>query len=130
MHYWGDENVDWEGINKAAEYIGLNLRIYGRVGVTDYKEKFGTVRVYCHFGVHSLFSITHPGYCFSRYPKWLWDIDCLYLSRVIPLLCNWWIVPYQKWLYRKLYSDMVKKYPHLHDEILVAADYDNLLLGL
>jgi hypothetical protein len=34
------------------------------------------------------------------------------------------------WLYRKLYSDMVKKFPHLKEEIVCCADYDELLIGL
>lgn len=128
MHDWGDESVDWEGIWYSAEYIGCNLRKWGRVQVVDYKEKFGTTRIYIHgLGWRALHNITHPGHCFSRYPKWLWSLDCLYLSKIIPFLFNWWVIPYHKWLYRKLYFDMVKKYPHLKQEILCCADYPDLL---
>jgi len=132
MHVWGDSGVDWEGINKCAEYIGLNLRKWGRVGVRDYKEKYGTVRVYCSLGWRSLFSITHPGwvsYKVAGYPKWLMAFDIYVLSRIIPYL-NYIIVPYHKWLYRKLYKNCVKKYPHLREEILACADFDELLKDL
>lgn len=130
MHSWGDENVDWEGINESARYIGVNLKKWGRVNVRDYKEKFGQIRIYCSFGWHKVHSITHPGHGFSRYPNWLWKLDCKYGSIIIPFLFNWFIIPYHKWLYRKLYSDMVKKYPHLREEIVCMADYDKLLKGI
>ena len=44
MHHWGDEGVDWVGINNAAEYIAKTLSRFG-VTVFGYKEKFGQVRV-------------------------------------------------------------------------------------
>jgi len=127
MHFWGDKNVDWEGIDESARYIGQNLRKWGRVNVAQWKEKYGTCRIYCTLGWYQLHSITHPGHCFSRYPKWLWKLDCKYGTIIIPFLFNWIIIPYQKWLYRKLYKDMVKKYPHLEKEILCMADYPELL---
>jgi hypothetical protein len=127
MHTWGEENVDWRGIYDSSEYIGCNLRKWGRVQVTQYKEKFGTVRIYIlGLGWRSLHNITHPGHCFSRYPKWLWSLDCKVFSKVIPLL-NFIVVPFHKWLYKKLYKDMVKKYPHLKEEITCCADYKDLL---
>ena len=46
FHHWGDKGVDWAGINDAAEYIGTSLERWG-VCVHQYKEKFGTIRVYC-----------------------------------------------------------------------------------
>ena len=130
MHMWGDENVDWAGISDSARYIGQNLRRLGRVGVRQWKEKYGTVRVYCSLGWFSVHNITHPGHCFSRYPKWLLTLDCKIGSVIVPFLFNWFIMPYHKWLYRKLHKDMVKKYPHLKEEILCMADYDELLEGL
>lgn len=130
MHDWSDKDVDWDGICDSAIYIGKNLRRWGRVGVRQYKEKYGTVRVYCSLGWSSFHCITHPGHCFSRYPKWLWSLDCKIGTKIVPFLFNWWIMPYHKWLYRKLYKDMVKKYPHLKEEILCVADYDELLKNL
>jgi hypothetical protein len=126
MHSWGDENVDWDGLNKAAEFIGRNLRRWGRVNVFQYKEKWGTVRVYCSFGWSQLFTITHPGYAYSRYPDWLWQLDCKYISKLMGPL-NRIVVPYQIWLYKFLYGRALKKWPHLRLEILSGADYHQLL---
>lgn len=131
MHSWGDENVDWDGIYDSARYIGVNLKRWGRVSVRDYKEKFGTVRIYCSLGWSNLLSITHPGWMHYRpYPKWLMTFDIYVLSRIIPVLTNWFILPFHKWLYKKLYKDMVKKYPHLKQEITCCADWHELLEGI
>lgn len=127
MHYYGESNVDWDGINNAAEYIGEALKCFGRMNVTQYKEKYGTVRCYCVFGWYNLLNITHPGYiAYWKYPNWLMDLDFKLFRKVIPFL-NFMVIPYQKWLYRFVYKQMVKKYPHLKNEILWAADYPELL---
>ena len=130
MHTWGDEGVDWQGIGEAARYIAHFLRRWGRVGVRDYKEKWGTVRVYCSLGWHQFHCITHPGHCYSRYPKWLWRWDVYHGSRLIPFLTGWAILPYHRWLYRLAYKRAVAKWPHLKEEITSAADYPELLEGL
>ncbi len=130
MHNWGDENVDWPGIYAAARFIGTSLVRWGRVGVRDYKEKYGTVRVYCSLGWAQLHSITHPRHCYARYPQWLWRWDVYHGSRLIPFLCNWAVIPYHKWLYRRVYAQAVRRWPHLKAEILSAADFHELLVGL
>jgi len=129
-HQWGEEDCDWAGLDWCVNYLAKNLRRWGRVGVRQTKEKFGSLRCYLSLGWSQLHSITHPGHCFSRYPKWLWSLDIKYGTVIIPFLFNWFILPYHKWLYRKLYSDCVKRYPHLHDEILCAADFPQLLKEL
>jgi len=43
---------------------------------------------------------------------------------------SYMVLPYQKWLYRRLYGMAVKKWPYLRREILCAADYADLLQGL
>jgi|SRR6185295_3226810 len=129
MHTWDEEDFDWKGLNEAIEYIALNLKRWGRISVRDYKEKWGTARIYCSLGWYQLHSITHPGHCYSRYPQWLWTFDIYCLSKVVRLL-NFVVLPYHKWLYRKLYSNAVKKWPLLRWEILCCADYDDLLKGL
>jgi hypothetical protein len=131
-HQWGDPNFDWSGLDLCISYIGNNLRRWGRVNVTQMKEKFGECRIYCSLGWHSLFSITHPGwvsYKIAGYPNWLMTFDIFVLSRIVSYL-NFIILPYHKFLYHKLYSDCVKKYPHLHDEILDASDFPELLENL
>ena len=126
MHRWGDENVDWEGIDAAARFIGERLRRWGRVGVHQYKEKWGEVRVYCSFGWSQVHDITHPGHAYGRYPKWLWRLDCR-LGWLLARPLNWLVLPFHKWLYRRTYRQAVKRWPHLRDEILCAADWPELL---
>lgn len=127
MHNWGDETFDWNGLDEAIDFIHTNLVRWGRIGVRQSKEKFGCARIYCSFGFNQLFSITHPGYAYSRYPQWLWNWDCVWGSRIIPWLFNWWVVPYHKWLYRKVYELACKKWAHLTTEICCDADFRELL---
>lgn len=129
MHMWGDEGVDREGIDSAAAFIGRWLRKWGRIQVTQYKEKFGTVRVYCYFGFSQVHALTHPGYMYSRYPRWLWLLDCQ-VGRHLVRPLKWVAVPLQKRLYRWRYARAVQRWQHLRAEILDAADWPELLKGL
>jgi len=127
MHHWGDK-VDWKGINEAAEYIGTSLTKYGRMRA-DYKEKWGTVRVYVDLGWSQIHSITHPRYHYGQYPKWLWNLDCNYghyITRVLNLVA----VPYHTFLYRMFYTRAVRKWPHLAKEIVYGADHWEILSKL
>lgn len=132
MHSWGDESVDWDSINAAAEYIGTTLVRWGRVPVRDYKEKWGTVRVYTGFGWESLYTITHPRYVYYRGPRWLWvHVHCSSWSRwIFRYLINPIVIPYHMWLYRQVYQEAVQRWPRIACEILHAADYHELLVGL
>lgn len=132
MHIWGEPDVDWAGISDAAYYIGRNLRKWGRVGVTDMKEKYGTTRVYCSFGWYSLHSITHPGWAFIQYKKGSLLHKLEYSAAVswIVRKLGQLVTPYQKWLYKYLYKQALKKWPHLAGEILLGADWTELLVGL
>lgn len=62
MHDWSEKDVDWLGIHQAACYIGIRIARYGRVNVTQCKEKWGTARVYCSFGWWDLYSVVRPTY--------------------------------------------------------------------
>lgn len=127
MHNWGDENVDWEGINNAAQFIARNLVRWGRMGVRDYKEKFGTVRVYVGMGWYSLLSFTHPGYChYGPYPDWLAKFDIWY-GHWLGRLTNWVVMPYHQWLYRQVYRAAIRRWPHLRKEILAGCDWHEIL---
>jgi len=129
-HLWGDEDVDWRGIDEAAEFIGEGLRKW-RVNVTQFKEKFGTVRVYCGLGISDLHQLTHPGYCFRQWPVWAWKwVNCSKGGRGAARLLNWFVLPLHKWVYRWYYVRAVKKWPHLREEILCVADHDGLLKGV
>lgn len=119
MHDWSDNSVDWRGISDAAEYIGSTLRKWGRVSITDTKEKFGTVRVYCSLGWWSLHDITHPGYHFIQWRR---------VGHIpVPAFINRLVLPYHRFLYRLVYSRAVRRWPHLSCEILHSADHPDLL---
>jgi hypothetical protein len=130
MHLWGDKDVDWDGINDAADYIGLTLRKW-RVPVRGWKEKYGTVRVECDLGWASLHDITHPGHCYMRYRSKLLIALSNAMSRA------WWWRPVfhlsrtiHKRVYRRVYRNAVRRWPHLAREILDMADHQELLHGL
>lgn len=129
MHDWSEKDVDWAGISEAAEYIGLGLRKWGRMEVRDYKEKYGTVRVYCSFGWQSLHSVTHPGWAYIQYKRnsLLWFLEWNRVVRKCIQSLNCLVIPFHVWLYRKFYRNAIRKWPHLRLEILSGADYSKLL---
>jgi len=128
-HDWGDDWPYFGDVSLAASEIGHFCRKWGRINVTQTKEKFGTCRVYLSFGWNQIHSITHPGYYRSQYPKWLWTLDCLYFSKIIRL-SNKFIIPIQIKIYQLAYKRALQKYPHIREEILVAADYPECLLDI
>jgi hypothetical protein len=114
------EKDEWN-LDIIAQEIGDFLCKWGRISVTQTKEKYGTVRVYCSF-YNSLHSMIWPGYVY-RHPKcpdWLWNLS--YKFHHIPGL--FW---YQKIIYRLAYKKVIKKYPKYHEEILRCADYKEFL---
>jgi hypothetical protein len=129
MHKWGNKDVDWQGIYEAARYIGEYQMRYGRTSVLDMKEKYGEARVYVHFGWSTGWLMNHlfyPGYHYYQFPNWVRKID-----EWVP--CSWinpLLIPYQERLYRRAYKNALKKWPHLRNEILNGADYEELLRGL
>ncbi|NJO65881.1 MAG: hypothetical protein HC836_49770 [Richelia sp. RM2_1_2] len=126
-HVWGKWPDElFIQVNNAASFIGDYCRKYGRISVTQTKEKYGTARVYCSFGWYSLHDITHPGYVYSQYPKWLWKLNCTVLSKLIRPF-NWLIVKYQTFIYRRAYNLAFKRFPLVKDEIVAGADYSELL---
>lgn len=103
------------------------MRFWGRIGV-DSKEKFGTARIYVTFWEGTLHGMLYPGYCFSRFPKWLWSFDLLFIGpflRWIRLqkLVYW----YQIKIYSKAYSRAIKRFPKMKIELVVAADYEEFI---
>jgi hypothetical protein len=121
---------DYNGLFEAGEMLSEELAFY-RVPVRDIKEKYGTLRCYTGLGWYSLHSIVYPRYVYSQFPKWLWTFDLFYGSRIL----YWSGLTYlstklHMWTYRRAYAKVVKKFPHLREAILVAADYEELLEGL
>ena len=125
MHQWGEEDFKWEYLDKAIHMIAEDLRFW-RIVVTQSKEKYGTCRIYCSLGWNCLLNITHPGYCWYPYPKWLIRLDLYVLSRIIPKL-NFLILPIHKWAYRNAYKKAVDMFPEIEEEICCMADYVELL---
>lgn len=123
-HMWGawpDEL--FAEVGQAADEIGNFCRRWGRIQVSCSKEKYGTARVYCHFGLYQLNSIFYPGYHYIQKPKRLMMIN-------IPGWISTVIFPWQRFIYRLAYKRALKKYPMIRSEILCVADYDEFLKGL
>lgn len=125
MHTYYDE-PEWPyfgDVENAAHEIGKFCRKWGRMGVTQTKEKWGSCRIYCFFGWYQLGEIIYPGYCWRKGWKILWKV---YLPKWFVKLC----IPYQIFTYRLAYKQAIKKYPHIKEEILCCADYREYLKGL
>lgn len=128
MHTYYDDDadkIDWQGIEDAAYFIGWWLARWGRMNVSQCKEKFGTTRVYCSFGWDSLYSIYRPRHAWI--PSW-WPhrLDFVISGTILPIL-NRFVIPIQERLYAWRYGQTIKKWPHLKEEILCGADYPELL---
>ncbi len=155
MHCWGDGFEYFNDVGNAAAEIGDFCRKWGKISVTQTKEKYGTARVYCHFGgyymIHDLF---WPGHVASRYPfgfskfdrlfkktvgkkiyemvgNMMWRTDH-FLSRILlrNKFVSKWLCRYQVWIYKKAYERALRKYPHITREILYGADWEELLKHL
>lgn len=127
-HNWGEEGIDWRGIEDAADEIGVFLAKWGRISVHQTKEKFGTVRVYCSFGWDCFHGIIWPRHMWIH-KWWPYYFDLLIAKVTLPILSRV-AFPYQRWIYRKAYSNAVKKYPHLREEIFSCVDFGELLEGV
>jgi hypothetical protein len=127
MHTWGDD-FDFSGVENAAEFIAEYIAKYGRIIVMQYKEKFGTVRVYCSVGFNCFYSLLNPRKIYIN-PKWPYLLD-LKISAFLSPLMNFVLRPLQKYVYRRAYKLAIKKYPHLKEEILYSCDYPEFLGGL
>jgi len=130
MHQWGDEDVDWAGINNAAYYISDFCRRWGRLGGHS-KEKYGTVRFYANFGASSLLSLSHPGYMhYGPYPNWLSYLDIYYGYNFLKYTGVQFIFSkLQPVVYNMAYNNALKKWPHLRAEILCDADRPEFIKG-
>lgn len=115
----------------ASEEIGLFLLKWGRVPVRDFKEKYGTVRVYCSLGWNSLHNIFYPGYAYYQFPDWLRNLDIYHGDKI--LRCTGFGLVsfhFHKFLYRLAYKRALKKYPTIRENIIGSADWPEFLKGL
>lgn len=127
LHEWGEEGFDWHGLDDAGNIIGDFCHRWGRFG-GQIKEKYGTLRFYAHFTGFDLHMLFYPGYYYCQFPTWLWNLDWKLRKTIfVPLHrpTTWW----QTKVYNRAYQKALKKYPHLRKEILICADYPELIKG-
>jgi hypothetical protein len=112
-------------VYEPATYLQWYLQTFARMDAPA-KWKFDTVRCYVTFGWHQFHSITHPGYAFSRYPRWLWWLDCTVGSQLIRLLGK---LPdkFHEFMYRRAYKHVLRKWPEHRAAILSGMDYPELI---
>ncbi len=116
-HDWSEKEFDWKSLYEAETLANKLMLRLGRIGVHS-KEKYGSIRWNIYLFDGTLHSFTHPGYVYSQYPKWLWRFDCTYKPlRFLKFI----VVPWQKSVIKLTFSFLVKKYPHIIDEIICDA---------
>ena len=105
-HRWGEGFPYFAELDEIAQDIGDYCAKYGRIYVSQTKEKWGNVRVYVSFGYIVL-------------PKW-----CRF---DLPVFIAKGLQSYQKRVYKQAYKRAILESPHLKCEILCCADYPELL---
>jgi hypothetical protein len=116
-------------LDQAAYNIGQFCKNWGRISVRQTKVKYNSVRVYCSFQL-SLHSLIHPGYERSLFPKWLWVADIYYITPALNFLFGGLAYRWQKVVYRQAYKRELARCPEYRKEILLTADYPDILAGL
>lgn len=121
-------DYDYKSLDEVASFIGQGL-LKWKVPVSQYKEKWGTVRVYLSFGWHSIHDITHSGYAYTQYKRdsFLFNLNYNNNFNQIFRLVNLIVVPFHIMLYKYYYKKAARKWPHLKDEIINFSDYPELL---
>jgi hypothetical protein len=130
MHYWGDDDFDWNGLNEAIDFITKHLRRW-RMGVHS-KEKYGCADISVGFGIRSLHELIWPGYVWRQWPRnklgdLLWHADIYWWPTLFAPLNRWVVVPLHKRAYRAAYRQATQRWPHLISEVAGSADYPDLL---
>lgn len=129
MHSWGGPFPYFAEVGEAADEIGDFCAKWGRIGVRQTKEKYGTARVYCSFGAWGFHSLIYPKYVYSQFPDWLWKLDCRIGTKILSPFQKV-IIKYQIFIYKLAYKKALEKYPFIKDEILGGADWHELLTHL
>ena len=129
IHIWGDKDFDWEALDGAIDTIYWWTCHIGRFG-GQLKEKFGGLRFYAFFSDGTLYSLCKPGYYYCHWPKWWWRFDLAVISRFTRYSGLLWLIRrWQHFIYNLAYQRAIKKYPHIREEILMDADYLELIKG-
>jgi hypothetical protein len=126
MHYWGDEDFDWEQLDEAIKMVASFMHFWGRIGVQS-KEKFGTARIYVTFWDGTFNGIIYPGYHFNQFPKWFWPIDYKISSFMRWIRLKKLVNRYQSKIYGMAYSKAIRAYPKVKIELVISADFEPLI---
>ena len=125
-HEWGNwTDEGFYDVGAAAREIADFCRRYGRFMGQD-KEKFGTARFYAYIdGRLDLWSLWNGGYFYYRGPRWFWKINCFIANNVtIPFDL---LGRYRVFIYKLAYKRTLRKYPHIHNEIISGMDHPEVL---
>ena len=112
-------------IYDLADRIAEALCKYGRIKVSDAKEKFGTYRVYVNFGFYGLQDIMFPRCRYDKFPKSLTFLA--YGPDWFFELVNFAVVRYQFLIYKLVYEYFIRKYPREINAIVLGMDYPELI---
>jgi len=113
-HVWGDEDFDWEALDKAIDQGTWLMEKLGRIGVHS-KEKWGSAQWSIYLFNGTLHSLTHPSYVYSQYPKWLWSFDVMHrpLRFLVPIIQFWQVL-----VIKMTFLYLCKRFSHIEKEIL------------
>lgn len=123
-HCWGEWSDEaFADVGMAGYEIARFCRRWGRF-FGDSKEKFGTSRFYAHMSnTVDLWELWTGGYVFYHGPKWFWYINCK-LRFDVPFGL---LTKYRIFIYKLAYKKVLRKYPHIHNEIISGMDHPDLL---
>lgn len=128
-HCWGDEWFEKNGqdLEDAITFIWEEVRKRGNIGL-HMKEKYGTIRyefVECAFwsDYWPIYSYFYPGYLYYNWPRWAYQLE-----RPIAVICQALkiykiIHKRQMKILHQVMCEVVRKYPHIKDEILADFNY-------
>jgi len=122
QHLWGDEDFDWNALDKASDYLYTQCRRWARLGIWT-KEKYGTLRVSttCAYFleydfIHHLF---YPGYASYVLPRWFRTYIDWPTGKILKKLGIIRLVQmYQNKVLKFFWLRAAKKWPHISEEIL------------
>lgn len=125
MHNWGDEDFDWDALDKSISYCMRFWERWGRIG-SHGKEKYGTFRDHIWLWDGGIWSLFYPGYVWVKPGFWrfiYFKVDRYFtrsFTRKTGLLkLGLW---YQSQVYNYAIQKMCKKYPNIIDEIVSHLD--------
>lgn len=125
-------NKEFE-LEQIAVEIGNFCAKWGRIHISQTKEKYGTCRVYIYFGFYGLHGTLFPknNYKHKYFPQWLWQLDnyVFYkLTTKLTSLLDFVVIPWQQYIYKLAYKRAIKKYSYYEEAITTCMDYPELLI--